>query len=266
MARCLRVSNGFWVMKELDNSKLYDEYYFAKGCGEPYERSEVWLNLFSSFAERIQNEINPGSVLDAGCAMGFLVEKLRERGVEAWGVDISQYAISEVAPGIQEYCWVGSVTDPLPRTYDLIVSIEVLEHLSPRDAEIAVTNLCTFSNDILFSSTPYDYKEASHFNVQPVEYWAELFAKEGFTRDMDFNASFITPWTVRYRKLGHPLHRTVRDYERKFGLLWKENVDLREQNLELQNQIAESEPGTIENSGGGINQWAKRVFHKIFSS
>lgn len=253
-------------MKEFDNSKLYDEYYFAKGCGEPYERSEVWLNLFSSFAKRIQNEINPGSVLDAGCAMGFLVEKLRERGVEAWGVDISEYAIGEVAPTVQEYCWVGSVTDPLPRAYDLIVSIEVLEHLSPQDAEIAVTNFCTFSDDILFSSTPYDYKEASHFNVQPVEYWAELFAKEGFIRDVDFNASFITPWTARYRKTGHPLHRILRDYERKFWFLWKENVDLREQNLELQNQIAGSEPGTIENSEGGINHWAKRVFHKIFSS
>jgi len=99
-----------------------------------------------------------------------------------------------------------------------------------------------------------------------VEYWAELFAKEGFIRDVDFNASFITPWTARYRKTGHPLHRILRDYERKFWFLWKENVDLREQNLELQNQIAGSEPGTIENSEGGINHWAKRVFHKIFSS
>ena len=211
-------------MKQFDSAQLFDENYFATSCGEPYERSEVWLNLFSSFAERIQKEINPTSVLDAGCAMGFLVEKLREKEIEAWGVDISEYAIGEVAPSVKDHCWVGSVADPFPRKYDLIVSIEVLEHLPPEDAERSVANLCAFTDDVLFSSTPYDYKEASHFNVQPVEYWAELFAKEGFTRDVDFNGSFITPWTVRYRKTGHPLHRIVRDYERKFWFLFHRDL------------------------------------------
>jgi SAM-dependent methyltransferase len=260
MAGCIRDGNGFRVMAEFDSSQVFDENYFATSCGEPYERSEVWLNLFSSFAERIQKEINPSSVLDAGCAMGFLVEKLRERGIEAWGVDISEYAIGEVAPAVNEYCWVGSVTEPFPSRYDLIVSIEVLEHLPPKDAETAVANLSAFSDDVLFSSTPYDYKEASHFNVQPVEYWAELFAKHGFTRDVDFDASFITPWTVRYRKTGHPMHRVVRDYERKFWFLWKENVDLREQTFELQNQIAGKEPVPDKVSGGVIRSWIKKIF------
>ena len=76
-------------MAERDHQKLYDAYYFAHGCGKPYQRDEDWLNLFKVFAERIDLEINPGSVLDAGCAMGFLVEALRHRGVEAWGVDVS---------------------------------------------------------------------------------------------------------------------------------------------------------------------------------
>jgi SAM-dependent methyltransferase len=248
-------------MRENYNSQLFDERYFAKSCGEPYERSEDWLNLFSIFSERIQNEINPGSVLDAGCAMGFLVEKLRERGVEAWGVDISEYAIGEVASKVKEYCWVGSVTEPFPRRYDLIVSIEVLEHLAPQDSETAVANLCNFCDDVLFSSTPYDYKEASHINVQPVEYWAELFAKEGFTRDVNFNASFITPWTVRYRKTGNPLHRIVRDYERKFWFLWKENNDLRERIFELEDQIPTKETVNSKTSGGVIQNMIRRIFH-----
>ena len=247
-------------MTEFDSAQLFDENYFATSCGEPYERSEVWLNLFSSFAERIQRDINPASVLDAGCAMGFLVEKLRERGIEAWGVDISEYAIGEVAASIKEYCWIGSVTEPFPRKYGLIVSIEVLEHLPQEQAESAVANLCKFTDDVLFSSTPYDYKETSHFNVQPVEYWAELFAKEGFTRDVDFNGSFITPWTVLYRRTGHPMHRIVREYERKFWYLWKENIDLREQNLVLQNQIAEIKPVADKEDGGVIRNWIGKIF------
>jgi hypothetical protein len=173
--------------------------------------------------------------------MGFLVEALRQRGVEAWGVDISEYAISHVSPDIRPYCWQGSVTEPFPRNYDLIVSIEVLEHLSPQQAEQAVENFCRHSDDILFSSTPFDYKEASHFNVQPPEYWAELFARHQFFRDVDFDASFITPWSVRFRRKAEPLHRLVRDYERRFWQLWKENTDLRSLSLEMRDQLSAGE-------------------------
>lgn len=36
------------------------------------------------------------SLLDWGCADGYLVKHLRRRGDEAWGLDISEYAISHV--------------------------------------------------------------------------------------------------------------------------------------------------------------------------
>ena len=46
--------------------------------------------------------------------MGILVERLRARGVVAWGIDISEYAISRVAPEIKDFCSVGSIIDPKP--------------------------------------------------------------------------------------------------------------------------------------------------------
>lgn len=221
--------------------KNFDAYYFAHGCGRPYQRDEVWLNSFRKIADRIVKDIRPNSVLDAGCAYGFLVEALRQQGVEAYGIDISTHAIQNVHPDIHEYCWVGSVADPLPRKYDLIVSIEVLEHLSQGEAERALDNICQYTDDILFSSTPFDYKEVTHFNVQPPEYWSALFAKNGFFRDVDFDASFITQWAMRLRRRPEPIHRIVRDYERKFWLLWKENTDLRDLTQEMRDQLAENE-------------------------
>ena len=85
--------------------------------------------FFGGVADRIVQDLAPRSVLDAGCALGLLVESLRDRNVEAYGVDISEYAISQVRSDIAAFTWQGSITDPLPRRYDLIVSIEVLEHL-----------------------------------------------------------------------------------------------------------------------------------------
>ena len=224
-----------------DPAEIYDAYYFAHGCGRPYQRDEEWLGFFANIAEQITTRIQPTTVLDAGCAMGFLVEGLRAREIEAWGMDIAPYAIERVHPDIQPYCWVGSVTDPFPQTYNLIVCIEVLEHLPAAEAERAVANLCAHADDILFSSTPVDYKEATHFNVQPPEYWAELFARQGFIRDVDFDTRFITDWAVRFRKSAEPLHRVVQDFERKFWLLWQENTGLRVLSGELRADLAAQE-------------------------
>ncbi len=223
-----------------DNARYYGAEYFQNSCGQPYGRTAEWLRFFAGIAESIVTEVAPRSVLDAGCAMGFLVEGLRDRGVEAFGVDLSDYAIARVRPDLNPYCWVGSLTEPLPRRYDLIVCIEVLEHVPAADGELAIANLCRATDDVLMSSTPFDYQEATHFNVQPVEYWAERFAAQGFVRDVDFNASFITPWAVRFRRTADPWHRVIRNYERKFWSLWKENLDLRLAALERRRLAAEA--------------------------
>jgi GT2 family glycosyltransferase len=212
---------------------LFDAHYHATGCGRSYQRDAFRLQFFGAIADRIISDIGPATVLDAGCALGFLVEALRVRGVEAYGVDVSPYAIESVHESARPYCWVGSVVDPLPRRYDLIVSIEVLEHMRPDEARSAIANFCQHTDDVLLSSTPYDYEEITHFNVQPPEYWGELFAQNGFFRDVDFDASFITAWATRFRRSQEPLHRTVRAYERAYALLRKETQDLRALALEL---------------------------------
>jgi hypothetical protein len=222
----------------------YDAYYYASGCGRPYQRDEYWLKFFTDIAGRIVSDIAPASVLDAGCAWGFLVEHLRQRNIEAYGIDISEFAISNVDPSVKSFCNVGSISDfrticdRFPERYDLIVCIEVLEHMQPVEAEKAVQNFCAHTDDVLFSSTPFDYKEATHYNVHPPEYWAELFARQGYFRDIDFDASFLTPWAVRFRKKQEPIIRLVSEYERKFFLLWKENTDLRSLASEMRNELA----------------------------
>lgn len=225
-----------------DPSALYDAFYYAHDCGSrPYERDEPWLNMFAAIAERIVSDIGPGTVLDAGCAMGFLVEGLRNRGVDAAGIDISEYAIDKVHADIKPHCSLGSVTDELPRRYDLIVCIEVLEHLSPAEADQAIENFCKHTDDILFSSTPFDYKEATHFNVRPPDYWAQRFARHGFFRDLDFDGSFITPWTIRFRKTNDPAWRVVYGYERHLWQLEKEVQARRLLSVEQQAQLAQNE-------------------------
>ncbi len=222
----------------LDPQALFNASYYALGCGAPYRRDEAWLGFFGGVAERIVAEIGPGTALDAGCALGLLVEQLRARGVDAEGVDISEFAVASAHESVREHVRVGSVAAPFGRRYDLIVCIEVLEHMPKAEAEAAVANFCAHSDDVLFSSSPLDYKEATHFNVNPPEYWAALFARHGLFRDVDFDAAFITPWAVRFRRSGAPVQRVVRDYERRLWELRRENDDLRAGAVEQRGALA----------------------------
>lgn len=220
------------------DEEYYGAHYYACGLGLPYERNEIWLRQFRGVAARIVEDLSPGSVLDAGCAIGLLVECLVERGVDAEGVDISSYAIGQAYEPIRDRCRVGSILEPFGRRYDLIVSIEVLEHLRPHDAEAAVANLCAHSDDVLFSSTPHDFKEPSHFNVRPPDYWAGLFARHGFFRDLDHEATYLTPWAARFRKVKAPVPRIVSDYERLLWRISQENRGARESLVEYEGKLA----------------------------
>jgi SAM-dependent methyltransferase len=206
-------------------STLFGEYYYMHNCGAPYERTETWLAFFGKIADRILSDFHPQTVLDAGCAKGFLVEGFRSRGVEAWGIDLSEFAIQSVHADIKNYCFVGSIAQPLPRKYDLIVSIEVVEHMPAEEAVRAIENLCQYSDNIIISTSPYDYKEATHMNVHPPDYWARQFARFGFYHDIDYDASFITPWAMRFYRLVGSVQPVVQAYERH---LWQMQTELKE--------------------------------------
>jgi SAM-dependent methyltransferase len=219
----------------------YDAYYFKHECGSPYERNDNWLRFSDGIAQHIRRSINPRSALDAGCAMGFLVEGLRKLDIDAFGIDISEYALARVHPDYAPYCIKASATEPLRRRYDLVISIEVFEHLSTEECLQAVANICRSTDDVLFSSSPFDYQEATHCNVQPPDYWARLFATHGFFRDLDYDASFITTWAVRFRKSSMDIPTLVGCYERCLWRYLQENSGSRKVNLDQRSQLSEYE-------------------------
>src|SRR5262245_41460203 len=181
----------------------YDRHYFDfYGTGPvPYDQKHPeWLSFFGTIADHIVSKIKPTRVLDVGCAKGFLVESLRDRGVEAFGIDISEYAISEVRPDIRLYCRVASALDPLDRSYDLITCIEVLEHLTEEEGRSAIANICRSTNDVLFSSTPDDVIEPTHTNVRPRSWWIERFAEQSFDLDVGFDVYFVAAHAMRFRR------------------------------------------------------------------
>jgi SAM-dependent methyltransferase len=224
-----------------DDDHRYGAYYYAHDCGVPYERNEHWLGFFDAVARGLTREVQPASVLDVGCAFGMLVEAFRKLDIEAYGVDVSDYAIAHVDPSIEDYVWLGSVIDPLPRRYELITCIEVLEHLTPADCSRAIDNITNATDQIMLCSTPMDYGEPTHLNVRPPEEWAADLAKRGFFRDLAFDGSFLTPWAALYRRAPVAAVELVRDYERANWRLRAEVEEVRRAIISLHEQLEEQQ-------------------------
>lgn len=182
-------------------SDQFDENYFKTGFGPTaYERKEPWLTFYANIVDQIVRSLQPKTVMDAGCALGMIVEALWDRGVVAKGVDISDFAIKNVRPDMREHCSIGSLAEPFNEQYDLIVCIEVLEHMPADDAKLAIANFASSTDCVLFSSTPYDFEEITHVNVRPTLSWLEQFMEAGFVPDLRYDASYITPHAILFRK------------------------------------------------------------------
>lgn len=204
-----------------DAGELFGEEYFRNygaasmpGGAMPYGRHEPWLGMFAAIADRIVQTLRPRRVLDAGCACGLLVEALWDRGVEAYGIDISAYAIAQARRDIRPYCTVASLTAPVGGRFDLVVCIEVLEHMELADADAALANLCAAADTILFSSTPVDLSEPTHVNVRPVLDWLLRFAAHGFAPVADYDASFVAQHAFLLRRGPTPPEDFLRLYAR----------------------------------------------------
>ena len=75
----------------IETAEMYDKEYFEKHYSPPYKRSEArWLDFFNHIADELVRSLKPRTVLDVGCAIGFLVEAFWRRGVQAYGIDLSE--------------------------------------------------------------------------------------------------------------------------------------------------------------------------------
>jgi ubiquinone/menaquinone biosynthesis C-methylase UbiE len=74
-------------------------------------------------------------VLDIGCAKGFLVKDLAAEGIDAFGIDVSEYALRNCEPEVVGRLHLGSaVRLPFPdRSFDIVLAINSLHNLERGD-------------------------------------------------------------------------------------------------------------------------------------
>ncbi|MBE2205426.1 MAG: methyltransferase domain-containing protein [Chthoniobacterales bacterium] len=125
---------------------------------------------------------SPRSVLDVGCGLGHFIRKFREAGV----TDVLAVDGSYLDPGRlcipQELFREADLTKPFDfgRKFDLVVSLEVAEHLPPSCASQFVDCLVRHGDVILFSAAFPGQGGQNHLNEQWIRWWAREFQRHGY--------------------------------------------------------------------------------------
>jgi hypothetical protein len=187
----------------------------------PFSQSSQ-ISAIVGYAQQLQ----PGSVLDVGTGMGqygFLLrtnlehvnlfeiegDSARQRPRSQWGLRIDgiegyptyltpvhEYAYNEV--------FVGNALDILPtladRAYDLVLAIDILEHLTPKQGRVFLAHCMRIANRAVLVSTPKVFVPQD-VAANPLEnhrsVWTERELQElGFTVTLPNDES----WVVVHRR------------------------------------------------------------------
>jgi SAM-dependent methyltransferase len=144
---------------------------------------------------------HPASVVDVGCGVGTWLAAFRDAGVaDVLGID-SEHA-RRAGLLISEECFhCHDLTTPFltPRQFDLVLSLEVAEHLPPEVAPTLVQTLTCLGPIVVFSAAVPHQGGTNHVNCQWPSYWARLFARHGFLPSVDlrrhtWSLAGVEPW------------------------------------------------------------------------
>ena len=127
------------------------------------------------------------SVLDVGCGWGTWLSAFQEAGIASiHGVDGPWVAPEKLLIPPENFQSVD-LEAPLPDLgpFDLVVNLEVAEHLTEARAASFVDDLIRMAPRVLFSAAIPGQGGDDHLNEQWQDYWTKLFTERGMVA-LDF--------------------------------------------------------------------------------
>jgi len=161
-----------------DLQRLYDKNYFSTRSRPP-----MWIRR----AEFIIEKFHPKTVLDVGCAYGELVKGLIDLGLDAYGIDGSEYAINNSDPSIRSKLFkINLNSDKLPfddKTFDVIGSFYSVEHIHNIDFFAKELQRVMRDDGIAWFLTPnegLEQRNETDVFTNTFEEWKKIFKDKNF--------------------------------------------------------------------------------------
>lgn len=157
---------------------MYGDRFFKRRVSK-YHKAEVKL------AHILHSHYLPTAVFDAGCGIGSYLEGFRQRGATVAGCELGyEYAKPYMPPEVVPHVFGHDLAKPLPAIgtfFELVLCIEVAEHLPASGADQLVRNLASIvtrygRDHIFFTAARPGQRGTGHINCQEPDYWIEKFA------------------------------------------------------------------------------------------
>jgi hypothetical protein len=126
--------------------------------------------------------LKPQSVADVGCGIGSWLKVFEENGItDILGID-GDYVNKDLLYIRKDQLMTTDLEKPvsITRKFDLVMSLEVAEHLKPEVAETFVETLVGLGDVIVFSAAIPQQGGQNHLNEQWPTYWRDIFRKHGY--------------------------------------------------------------------------------------
>jgi SAM-dependent methyltransferase len=158
-----------------------------------------WKPVAESLIHRYR--LKPGSkVLDVGCGKGYLLYEMQllEPQLEIYGVDVSEYGLSNMHPDLKGHFRLAKAQERLPfedKEFDLVISLGTFHNLHIYELEVAVSEVErvgkagyimveSFRNELeMFNLECWALTAES---LMDIDEWLWMYKKFGYSGDYEF--------------------------------------------------------------------------------
>ena len=157
---------------------------------------KFWQPVIPTFKSYWNLDSN-SSVLDVGCAKGFMMHDLMEaiKGIKVSGIDISNYAIENCIETVKDNVQVANAKN-IPfedNSFDVVISINTIHNLERDECFIALQEIERVSKSNSFITVDAyrndEEKEKMYAwnltakTIMSVDEWVKFFEEAGYTGD-----------------------------------------------------------------------------------
>ena len=156
---------------------MYDSEFYSRTSDQGTRAGVVLLGLLDELSE------NPKTAIDVGGGAGGWLAALAERGVDCHLVDCLGPDVQRMLPPRVSYHEHNLELPPnwtAPKRCDLVICVEVLEHLTEAAAEGVIDEMVRRSDTIVFSAAWRGQGGEYHINEQPLDYWTGEWVRRGY--------------------------------------------------------------------------------------
>ncbi|MBC5841444.1 class I SAM-dependent methyltransferase [Flavobacterium sp. F-380] len=130
----------------------------------------------------IMDLVKPNSVVDVGCGTGTWLKVFEDNKIADFvGIDgayVDKASLKIKLDSFVEHDLETFYTSS--RNFDLVISLEVAEHLKEQSAEVFIKTLVGLGDTVIFSAAIPNQGGQNHLNEREPAYWISKFEKERY--------------------------------------------------------------------------------------